>query len=58
MDACNSLDIDINSIDYAKLESLTMSCANCYIWLPKRQFVMEDEMPICSFCADMSLLRF
>jgi hypothetical protein len=35
-----------------------MQCVNCYIWRSKDNFVMEDEMPVCHFCADMSLLRF
>lgn len=35
-----------------------LQCTNCAIWLPKKQFVLEDEIPVCSFCADMSLLRF
>ena len=35
-----------------------LQCVNCRIWLGKRMFVIEDEIPVCSFCADMSLLRF
>jgi hypothetical protein len=35
-----------------------LQCTNCAIWLPKTQFVLTDEIPECTFCADMELLRF
>lgn len=35
-----------------------LQCVNCYQWRDKGHFVEEDGMPVCSFCADMQLLRF
>lgn len=35
-----------------------LQCTNCAIWLPKVQFVIEDTIPVCTFCSDMELLRF
>ena len=35
-----------------------LQCVNCGIWRYKAHFVLEDDMPVCDFCSDMSLLRF
>ena len=53
-DVCQELSIPVP--DESTLQIL--QCTNCAIWRPKRQFVIEDEIPVCSFCADLSLLRF
>lgn len=54
LDVCDELGVQMPNEEQLPL----YSCVNCYIWLPKRQFVMEDEMPVCHFCADMQTLRF
>lgn len=54
LDVCDELNVKMPNEDQMPI----YQCTACDIWLPKRQFVMEDEMPICSFCADMRLLRF
>ena len=54
LDVCEELGHKFPNEDQLPL----YQCVNCYIWLPKRQFVLEDEMPVCNFCADMETLRF
>lgn len=57
-DAAYILNIPLASINIDELDNNILCCAHCYIWRSKDNFVMEDEMPVCHFCADMSLLRF
>lgn len=54
LDVCDELNVNMPTEEQLPL----YQCINCYIWLPKRQFVLEDEMPVCHFCADMQTLRF
>lgn len=54
LDVCEEL-----NVPFPDESSISVSqCVNCYIWLPKSQFVLEDDMPVCHFCADMDTLRF
>lgn len=55
---CKELDIDINMVDFEVLSTKILNCAHCSIWLPINRCVVEDDIPICSFCEDMTLLRF
>lgn len=35
-----------------------LQCCNCNIWRLSKMMRKEDELPVCTFCADLSLLRF
>ena len=53
-DVCEELNIEVPDEEQLGV----LQCANCYIWRNKANFVLEYNLPVCSFCADMALMRF
>ena len=47
LEACNVLDIDINTVELPNLET----CSSCSIWYKSSELVLDlDSNPICKVC--------
>lgn len=54
LDVCEELGVEMPE----EHELSVMQCAACSIWTKTENIVVEEEIPVCTFCADMTLLRF
>lgn len=52
-EACNELDIEIDTIDDNLLQQKIDQCSHCNIW--SRQLVADlDDNPVCPLCAQLA----
>lgn len=53
-DVCSELDVEMPNEDTIQV----LQCVNCALWQLRRHIKLEGGIPVCTFCSDLTLLRF
>ena len=53
-DVCEELGLEQPDEDSLSV----LCCVNCSLWQLRKFVRIEDDIPVCNFCADMAILKF